>query len=338
MTPETEGIEPAPSDPPVELTADDLSQLSRLRAAMSFIDPQQAKPRLIDGRYELHRTVGYGGMGVVYEASDRLLGGTKVALKLVRPRSQYNPSFLVDRLRDEARAMTRLRGHQNIVSVYDVGLHEDQAYIAMEFIESNSRTWCENHRPTFKEIISIYLGAARGLREAHAHGIVHRDFKPDNILLDSDGIAKIADFGLAIPSTASGLDTENPQGTVAYMAPEQMAGERPDARSDQFSFCVSLWEMLSGSLPYQWRGLDSQRHALEEAPKNASRVPSSLRKMLLKGMSLHRSERHKDMDVIILHLENTLSRPILISRIALAIFLAAIIFILGFSLGVWSSN
>src|SRR5690606_11824222 len=131
--------------------------------------------------------------------------------------------------------------------------------LTMEFVEgSDLRHWIEEARPTRTQILHAYLGAARGLQAAHDIGLVHRDFKPDNVLIDGQGTAKVADFGVAAVMPEEIADTEDGEpthtavcGTIIYMAPEQMAGERPDGRSDQFSFCVALCESLTGVAPYQ---------------------------------------------------------------------------------------
>lgn len=300
-----------------DLSEDQREQLDRLRARMGFIDSSDATPRLIDERYEVLQTLGHGGMGVVYRVHDRELDSDRVALKLVRQNPARDVSVEQARLRDEARRLVQLRDHPHVVTVHDVGTHRGSSYLTMEFVDgSDVRRWCEKVRPTRAQILHAYLGAARGLQAAHDIGLVHRDFKPDNLLIDRQGTAKVADFGVAAAAPeelASTVDGESHYttvcGTVNYMAPEQMAGERPDARSDQFSFCVALWESLTGALPYPWHDVGSQRAALMGSPARADRVPRWLRRTLIRGMAAIRSRRFADMRDIIRRLELGLARP-----------------------------
>jgi tRNA A-37 threonylcarbamoyl transferase component Bud32/tetratricopeptide (TPR) repeat protein len=316
LDPSTSEERPSPM-PTEDLTPDQLQQLDRLRARMGFIDASGAMPRLINDRYEVLRTLGYGGMGVVYRVHDRALDSDRVALKLVRYNAARDVAVEQARLRDEARRLAQLRDDPHVITVHDVGTHQGASYLTMEYVDgSDLRRWCEETRPTRTQILHAYLGAARGLQAAHDIGLVHRDFKPDNVLIDGQGIAKVADFGVAaampeeLAETVDGDPTHTAVcGTVKYMAPEQMAGERPDARSDQFSFCVALWESLTGAAPYEWHDAASQKAALAGAPARAERVPRWLRRTLLKGMAAIRSQRFGDMRAIVEQIERGLDRP-----------------------------
>ncbi|HTJ46977.1 MAG TPA: serine/threonine-protein kinase [Kofleriaceae bacterium] len=191
----------------------------------------------IVGRYRVLELLGAGGMGVVYAAHDPELD-RRVALKLL------HPELAGVELLEEAQAMAKLR-HPNLVAVHDVGTHGEQRFVAMELIDGDTlRGWLRAPRP-WREVVRVMSAAARGLAAAHAHGIVHRDFKPENVLVGRDGAGQICvtDFGLARPA-GSGA---HPAGTPAYMAPEQRAGEAADPRVDQYSFGVVLEEAIAGA-------------------------------------------------------------------------------------------
>ena len=220
------------------------------------------------GRYSVLGWIGEGGLGVVYAAYDPELD-RKVALKLMRASPEPTAEDRVEpRLRREARAMARLE-HPNVVTVHDLGDFEERLFIAMQFIDGMTlRTWLRGDspdaRPTPREILHMFVETGRGLSAAHAVGVVHRDFKPENVLISKDGVPRVSDFGLARfesqasdetgylqgskPSERNGSSTGT-AGTPAYMAPEQKSGRVTDARSDQFSFCVALYEALFGMHP-----------------------------------------------------------------------------------------
>lgn len=229
--------------------------------------PQGAKL----GRYVVIDRVGAGGMGVVYAAYDPELD-RKVALKVLRrgilgggsgPGSKQR-----DRLMREAQAMAKL-SHPNVITVHDVGTFEDQVFLAMEFIDGQTLgAWLAETSRTWREILRVFVAAGKGLAAAHAVGLVHRDFKPDNVLLGNDGRVLVTDFGLARPAagqtgsfssvgeipsqqvlTASLTQTGALVGTPAYMAPEQLRAEPLDGRADQYAFGVALFEALHGRRP-----------------------------------------------------------------------------------------
>jgi serine/threonine protein kinase len=220
------------------------------------------------GRHLLLDVIGEGGMGVVYAAYDVQLD-RKVAIKLLRSRGNVQAQR---RMLREAQAMARI-SHPNVVPVYDVGVHEQQTFLVMEFIDGVTlRTWLRQRRRSQRELLSTFIAAGNGLAAAHEQGLVHRDFKPDNVMIRRDGRAVVMDFGLVrgqeVEPEASSFESAEPSpvrssvleptlthadaimGTPNYMAPEQFAGRETDARTDQFSFCVALWEALFEQRPF----------------------------------------------------------------------------------------
>ncbi|HEX3765940.1 MAG TPA: protein kinase [Kofleriaceae bacterium] len=213
------------------------------------------------GRYLIRDTLGAGAMGVVYRAHDPDLG-RDVAIKLVRGEAAHPSSHV--RLLREAQAMAKLH-HPNVVPIFDVGQAGDAVFVAMPLLEGGTlKHWLRSDARPFDAILDRFLAAGRGLAAAHAAGLVHRDFKPDNVLLGIGGEIHVADFGLARrvgdePGPEGSVDPLTPAavtqtgavlGTPAYMAPEQLRGRLIDARADQFSFCVALWEGIYGQRPF----------------------------------------------------------------------------------------
>ena len=262
------------------------------------------------GRYVILDRIGGGGMGVVYTGYDPELD-RKVALKLLRPDRAAGEAARLRLLR-EAQAIARL-SHPNVVAVHDAGTFGDQVFLAMEYVEGTTlRRWLDEERRSWGEVVDRFALAGRGLAAAHAAGLVHRDFKPDNVLLGKDGRVRVADFGLARAAGETGEEEPvSPEsggilaspitqlgvavGTPAYMAPEQLRGERADARSDQFSFCVALWEALCGERPFA-EGAD--RGEVREAPAG-TRVPDRIRQALLLGLAADPAARYSDMDELL---------------------------------------
>ena len=174
-----------------------------------------------------------------------------VALKQLRPCAGGSEASLPSEESwiPEARALARL-DHPNVVTLYEVVPHADAHFLALERVDGVTlRSWLRLRRRTTEEILEVFLAAGHGLEAAHAAGIVHRDFKPDNVLVGRDGRVRVADFGLAMPITLQA--PVKAAGTPRYVAPEQARGEPPDARSDQYSFAVALLEALSGAIPGQ---------------------------------------------------------------------------------------
>jgi len=269
------------------------------------------------GRYLVLSTLGTGGMGVVFAAYDPQLD-RKVALKLLRSGLQLATKDARKRLQREAQAIAQL-SHPNVVGVYDVGTTDDgDLYIAMEFVEGDTlTTWLKRWPRTWREIIDVFLQAARGLVAAHSVGLLHRDFKPDNVLVGGDGRVRVTDFGLA-RSLIAHLDEESgrgptPQmptalnsqltatgtvlGTPRYMPPEQLTGPDIDARADQFSFCVALHEALYGEHPLPGSTSVSMLEKGDKAnpPPDNTRVPSNINKAVARGLERDRAKRWPTM-------------------------------------------
>jgi tRNA A-37 threonylcarbamoyl transferase component Bud32/tetratricopeptide (TPR) repeat protein len=263
------------------------------------------------GRYVVLDWLGAGGMGVVYSAYDPELS-RKVALKVLGlDDAGVDRPALRDLLLREAQAMAQL-AHPNVVTVFDVGTFDDRVFIAMELVDGMTLAkWLIAERRTRGEIIAVLLAAGHGLAAAHAAGLIHRDFKPDNVLIGKDGRVRVTDFGLArwapaqqlaaqdgtVEPGSAGTTQTGLAGTLAYMAPEQYAGRSVDARADQFSFAVSLYEALHGERPFDpLRRFDGDR-AAERIASTASRrgVPAALRRMLLRALSPDPGDRYPSM-------------------------------------------
>src|SRR5215471_9611631 len=227
---------------------------------------------LAPGRYKLVEKLGVGGMGVVYLAEDPQLG-RQVAIKLMDPKTSGTQSASEGRgrLLREAQALAQL-SHPNVIAVYDVGTSANQVFIAMEYVEGSTLSqWLAERKRTWHEVLSTFVQAGRGLAAAHAAGIVHRDFKPDNVLVGNDGRVRVLDFGLARPlaetKTAPRLAkldvpvTEPGRfiGTPAYMAPEQLTGEQVDREDGPIQL---LRRAVSGTLRHPSVQRRQFRHAL----------------------------------------------------------------------------
>src|SRR5688572_26133603 len=221
----------------------------------------------------MKQQLGKGGMGTVYLARDQTLG-RDVAVKVHRAGTGN------ERLHLEAIAMAQL-AHPNVVTVYEVATFADRLYVAMEYIRGGTlRTWLGAEPRSWRTILETLTHAGDGLAAAHAAGLVHRDFKPENVLVGDDGRPRVSDFGLArvqerpsgdvipLAGTTSSVDTPMTMtgalmGTPAYMAPEQIAAEPVDARTDQFAFCVVAWECLFGKRPFQGATLGALALAID---------------------------------------------------------------------------
>lgn len=293
------------------------------------------------GRFTVLGFEGSGGMGWVYSAYDPELD-RKVALKLLRPRRGVGgPAEARRRLVREAQALARL-SHPNVITVYDVGEVDGRVFLAMEHVAGETLdAWLAAHGPPhdrrrLRAVLDAFAQAGRGLAAAHAAGLVHRDFKPGNAMVAADGRVVVLDFGIAqreggVDGDVLSLDElERPfgvpagvgrsggagVGTPAYMAPEQRAGRRASAATDQYSFCAALWEALYGELPAvggvervegdpPGAGL-SRRGA--EATGVAVRVPVRVRRLLRRGLRLDPADRYPSMEALLDELEGGASR------------------------------
>lgn len=298
--PETE---PVPDAPPAGIDA------AALKASIaSDLFGDLAAPMKID-RYEVEAPLGEGGMGVVYAARDPVLG-RRVALKLLSSAAPTDERRRARMVR-EAQALARL-SHPNVVQVYEVGVHGDDMFVAMELVEGVSlRDWLESS-PKLAQIEEVFVQAGRGLAAAHEADLVHRDFKPTNVMVGHDGRVRVLDFGLAFGpglstetsgqissqvSVGSGIErltrTGAVMGTPAYMAPEQIRGELADDRADQFSFCVALFEAVTGSRPYKFNDLRKRPESAIVAIWDG--VPHAWRAPLRRGLAIAASDRWPTM-------------------------------------------
>lgn len=286
-------------------------------------DPPAQLPRgSLVGRYVVLSHVGSGGMGMVYAAYDPELERT-VALKLLRPGRGLDTDVQAasGRMLREARALARV-SHPNIVTIHDVGRSGDQIFLAMERIHGETlRTWLRSQPRTLNEVLVCFRRAGEGLAAVHEAGIVHRDFKADNVLLARDGRVLVTDFGLArvvaaadaieLPQSAAiALDrvdtitrSEHVVGTPAYMAPEQVQGRAVDARADQFSFCAVLYEALHGERPFRGRSLEDQLAAIERSiitpSANSRPVPLWVERVLRRGLAGDPAARFPSMHALL---------------------------------------
>jgi len=285
----------------------------------------QSAPRRV-GRYTVLGKVGEGGMGVVFAAHDPKLD-RQIALKLLTAERAGHGPEPKQRLLAEARAMARV-AHPNVVAVFEAGLHEPpggeaSVFVAMEFVEGQTlRDWVDEKRPRWNRTLEVYREAGSGLAAVHEAGLVHRDFKPDNAMIDESGRVFVMDFGLArdtgfeapaidSPSAAATLigkltRTGALLGTPAYMAPEQFAGNVADARSDQYSFCVALYEALWRRRPYDANTPVALAATLidEEPPKTPppDDVPRGVRAAILRGLAPNPDNRWPTMDMLVAEL------------------------------------
>ncbi|HXT97140.1 MAG TPA: serine/threonine-protein kinase [Polyangia bacterium] len=272
--------------------------------------PGSPAPELSVGRYRLLRLVGRGGMGEVYAAHDPELD-RKVAIKILRADARPD-NIEAARLAREAQAVARL-SHPNVVAIHDVGSSAGRMFLAMELVEGETlAVWLARQTRTPSEILNMFLMAGRGLAAAHKAGIVHRDFKPQNVMVARDGSARVMDFGLAAaggPGAAGQARLTKAGailGTPLYMSPEQMVGQPVDPRADQFSFCVALWEALHGGRPFAGTTLLELRgDVLAGKPRPGplrGRVPRRVQMALLRGLSVDRDRRFADMDTLLTEL------------------------------------
>ena len=288
------------------------------------------------GRYVVLDRLGAGAMGVVYAAYDPELD-RKIAIKLLQSYIDDPNTAAMNgqaRLVREAQAMARVT-HPNVIAVYDVGTIDDAVFVAMEHVQGQTLTeyaGARDHALSWRETTALYAAAGHGLAAAHSAGLVHRDFKPDNVMVADDGRVLVLDFGLARPA---GPDpTEDPTdamvlasseaarlsdgaaltrtgaviGTPAYMSPEQMAGLPATAASDQFSLCVGLYESLYGERPFEGTSIANLAHSIlgervREPPKGTA-VPAWLRRAILRGLKRRGGDRFPSMEALLAAIEH----------------------------------
>jgi cysteine-rich repeat protein len=260
-------------------------------------------------RYTIVRPAGIGGGGVVYEAFDPKLQRT-VAIKFISPAlfAGGTQEETKTQLMREAQAMARL-SHPNVVAVYDAGVHRGSPYLVMEWVAGCTlTTWLGAAPRTWREVVLAFVAAGRGLTAAHAAGLVHGDFKPDNVLVDDDGRVRVSDLGLARPVGAENPAKLKVGGTPLFMAPEQITGKAADARSDQFSFSLALYLSLHGRLPaVTTTGERSGRASRKEEAAagmfrptvDAQAIPRAALEAILRGLRSNPDERHPSMGALL---------------------------------------
>jgi serine/threonine-protein kinase len=266
---------------------------------------------VIAGRYELLELIGKGGMSSVYKAHDRLLD-RQIAVKILHPHFTEDEEY-VERFRREARAVAQL-SHPNIVTVIDRGEDEGRQYIVFEYVEGeNLKQLLERTGPMpVRDALLLALQAARALAFAHGRGLIHRDVKPQNVLLNADGQAKMTDFGIARSVDVQGVTiTGTVLGTSEYIAPEQARGERVDAQTDVYSLGVVLYELLVGSVPYEGETFVTValKHVNEPVPPVLERrpdVPPRVALAVERAMAKSRDERFSSMEELVDELEGCL--------------------------------
>jgi serine/threonine protein kinase/tetratricopeptide (TPR) repeat protein len=367
---------------PVSSVTQEESEPSAVVGAVDRRKPEPDTERIRErgekvGRYAVLDVIGRGGMGVVYLAWDPQLD-RRIALKLVALAGEADFELETQRARllREAQALARL-GHPNVVKVHDVGVCDDQVFIAMEHVGGeNLRDWLRIRRRSVRAIVDVFRAAAQGLAAAHAVDLVHRDFKPDNVLVGEAGVVKVVDFGLAretpnqgdaprarhwaqtepkfaaaleaasealASASASDSSGSGPEfdsgafesgssvsprsllrstgmltaagtvlGTPAYMAPEQHRGRPVDARSDQYAFCIALWEAVYGKRPFSGRepkllAARKQEFKLRESTRGIP-VPRWLRAVLMRGLAADPSARFTDMAELIAAIDRGVAR------------------------------
>ena len=275
------------------------------------------------GRYVLLDPLGGGAVGLVYAAHDPQLD-RKVAIKLMQPeaRSRCDVGEIRARMLREAKAIARVT-HRNVVAVHDAGLTADgTVFIVMEFIEGQTvKKWRSDRMRAWREVHEVFVQAANGLLATHCAGLLHRDFKPENVLIGRDGRVSLVDFGLARSASLSTTLADSFEwaeistvdrtltrsgtliGTPAYMSPEQILRRPADERSDQFSFCLALYETLYGERPFAGDTLRELSRAMLQgsirAAPRSSWVPAWLREAVLRGLHGEPGRRYPSMKALL---------------------------------------
>ena len=267
---------------------------------------------LIADRYEILEKTGTGGMSVVYRAKDHKLNRI-VAVKVLKQEFSDNANF-VSKFRVEAQAAAGLM-HPNIVNVYDVGEERGMHYIVMEFVDGITlKKYIEKKSSlTTKEAVSIAIQVSMGLQAAHANHVIHRDIKPQNIMISRDGKVKVTDFGIAKAATSNTI-TSNVMGSVHYTSPEQARGGYSDERSDIYSLGITLFEMLTGRVPFNGETTVAIAIKHIQSPMPSPReympdVPVSVEQIVLKCCEKSPDRRYQNMDELIADLKQSLIHP-----------------------------
>ena len=313
------------------------------------------QPHATIGRYMLLEVLGRGGMGLVYTAYDPVLG-RNVAIKVLQTRSQSPTDGGAEstRLLREAQAMARLN-HPNVVPVYDFGVAGNDVYVAMELVVGTTlHAWLKQQRPDFRQALPVLIAAGRGLQAAHEAGLLHRDFKPANVLLDAALRPRLTDFGLA---RALGSPTSGPtpsiepsvsgpvaidlqltragavMGTPGYMAPEQYRGAATSPATDQYAYCVALYEAFYGRRPFEAKDLEELGRLANTGevppPPRGSPVPSWVFPIVKRGLATDPAARHASMAALLDALSRDPSRRRRAWMAAAAVAAATVVALVG---------
>ena len=269
--------------------------------------------KMLDNRYEILERIGTGGMAIVYKAKCHRLNRL-VAIKILKSDLAQNEEFR-RRFNAESQAVAQL-SHPNIVSVYDVSRGGDMEYIVMELIDGITlKQYMEKRgQLNWRESLHFITQIMRGLSHAHSRGIIHRDIKPQNIMVLRDGSVKVADFGIACLADSAQTLTQEALGSVHYISPEQARGARPDARSDIYSSGVVLYEMLTGRLPFEGESAVSvaiqHLSSIPLAPREINPdIPEQLELICMKAMAPDLEHRYQSADAMIADLEAFRKNP-----------------------------
>ena len=269
--------------------------------------------KMLDNRYEILERIGTGGMAIVYKAKCHRLNRL-VAIKILKSDLAQNEEFR-RRFNAESQAVAQL-SHPNIVSVYDVSKGGDIEYIVMELVDGITlKQYMERRgKMDWREALHFITQIMRGLSHAHSRGIVHRDIKPQNVMVLRDGSVKVADFGIACLENAAQTLTQEALGSVHYISPEQARGDRTDARSDIYSAGVVLYEMLTGRLPFEGDSAVSvaiqHLSSVPLAPREIDPdIPEALELICMKAMSPNADKRYPTADAMLEDLERFRKDP-----------------------------
>ncbi|MEO1171388.1 MAG: serine/threonine-protein kinase, partial [Myxococcota bacterium] len=260
-------------------------------------DDEFLAPGATISRYLVLSTLGVGGMGIVYSAYDRSLD-RKVAIKVLR--STADSALLLE----EAKSMARV-SHRNVVAIFDVGTVDGSVFLAMEHIDGVTlKDWIALAERSEAEIVQVMVAAGQGLAAAHQAGVIHRDFKPGNVIVGSDGRVVVTDFGIAHAVADAGAHSSK-IGTPAYMAPETLKGALSDARSDQFSFAITLYEMLFGAHPFSRDNGEIARAIIAGElpdPPRDSRVSAPVQAATLRALAPEPEQRFPSVNSLLVEL------------------------------------
>jgi serine/threonine-protein kinase len=269
--------------------------------------------KILNNRYEILEQIGSGGMAIVYKAKCNKLN-REVAVKVIRDEFSSNPDF-IKRFNNESQAIAKL-SHPNIVSVYDVGCDDSKHYIVMEYINGPTfKKYLNNNSLEWKEITKLCLEICKGINAAHKKNILHRDIKPQNIMLTEDNIIKVTDFGIAkFMTDATVTIAGTTLGSTNYFSPEQAKGEKTDIISDIYSLGIILYESITGTLPFKGESAISVaiKHIQEvpEEPINIKpNIPKSLNDIIMKTLEKDKNMRYQTTNELIENLIKILENP-----------------------------